>query len=106
VRAQVRALASFSISEAQHSGDRPMAGHNYTHLPSTAHQQQLETCPTVSIKQCLVDLSSRRKMSATNIFVLGEFKTIASDYLQSLKIMRSLTHSEKQQSKLYKAFSY
>ena len=100
MRAQVRALASFSISEAQHSGDRPMAGHNYT------HQQQLETCPTVSIKQCLVDLSSRRKMSATNIFVLGEFKTIASDYLQSLKIMRSITHSEKQQSKLYKAFSY
>ena len=47
-------------------------------------------------------------MSATkiNIFVLGEFKTIASDYLQNLKLKRSLTYSEKQQSKLYKAFSY
>ena len=44
-------------------------------------------------------------MSATKFFfLLGEIKTIAGDYLQNLKIMRSLTYSEKQQSNCSKFF--
>ena len=39
------AVVSYSISEAQHSGDGPMAGHDDAHLSSTTHQQNLETRP-------------------------------------------------------------
>ena len=36
---------NYRTSEAQHSCDGPMAGHDDAHLSSTTHQQNLETRP-------------------------------------------------------------
>lgn len=78
LRAPVRAkretkLVSYSISEARHSADGPMAGHDDAHLSAIVHQHHMETRPPLTMiglfknKSCLVEMSSRpRKSLATN----------------------------------------